>query len=112
MERREGGLHSPALLRLVAQPGLPLLDAVHAGQHLLLQVVDLTLEQVFEAVRLHRVVTSAELLSWDGEMEKGVKVHVENEHRLNFLCYVLSCAHKCNYLNTIILLSENQQRRL
>jgi len=63
VERREGGLHSAALLRLVAGSGLPLLHAVHSGQHLLLQVVDFALEQVFEAVRLHRVVTSAELLS-------------------------------------------------
>lgn len=53
VERGEGGLHSAALLRLVAESGLPLLDAVHPGQHLLLQVVDFTLEQVFEAVRLH-----------------------------------------------------------
>lgn len=62
VERREGGLHSPTLLRLIAQSGLPLFYAVHPGQHLLLQVVDFTLEQVFEAVRLHRVVASAELL--------------------------------------------------
>lgn len=53
MERGEGGLDSAALLRLVAESGLPLLNAVHPGQHLLLQVVDFTLEQVFEAVRLH-----------------------------------------------------------
>lgn len=59
----EGGLHSAALLRLVAQAQLPLLDAVHPGQHLLLQVVDPALEQVLQAVRLRGLVTSADLLS-------------------------------------------------
>lgn len=59
----EGGLHSAALLRLVAQPQLPLLNAVHPGQHLLLQVVDPALEQVLQAVRLRGLVTSADLLS-------------------------------------------------
>lgn len=63
MQRGEGGLHSAALLRLVAHPQLPLLDAVYPGQHLLLQVVDPALEQVFQAVRLRRLVTSADLLS-------------------------------------------------
>lgn len=69
VEGSERGLHSAALLRLVAQPWLPLLDAVDAGQHLLLQVVDLTLEEVFETVRLHGVVAPAELLS--GRRGKG-----------------------------------------
>lgn len=62
VQRCEGGLDSPTLLRLVAQSGLPLLDAIHSGQHLLLQVIDFTLEQVFEAVGLHGVVTATELL--------------------------------------------------
>lgn len=63
VERGERGLHSSALLRLVAQPASPILDAVHSGQHLLLQVIDFTLEQVFEAVRLHRAITATILLS-------------------------------------------------
>lgn len=62
MDGCERGLHSAPLLSLVPESGLPLLDAVHSGQDLLLQVVDFTLEQIFEAARLHRVVTSAELL--------------------------------------------------
>lgn len=49
----ESRLHSPTLLGLIPEPGLPLLYAVHSGQHLLLQVVDFTLEQVFQAVCLH-----------------------------------------------------------
>lgn len=63
MQGGEGGLHSAALLRLVAQPQLSLLDAVHPGQHLLLQVVDPALEQVLQAVRLRGLVTPADLLS-------------------------------------------------
>lgn len=63
MQRGEGGLHSAALLRLVAHPQFTLLDAVYPGQHLLLQVVDPALEQIFQAVCLRRLVTSADLLS-------------------------------------------------
>lgn len=63
MQRSEGGLDARALLRVVAQPRLgALLQAVDAGQDLLLQVVDLTLEQLLQAVRLHRAVVATELL--------------------------------------------------
>lgn len=71
VQRGEGGLHSAALLRLVAHPQLPLLDAVYPGQHLLLQVVDPALEQIFQAVCLRRLVTSADLLSGEAFWVNG-----------------------------------------
>lgn len=62
MQWGESGLHAPALLALVAQPGLPFLQTVHTGQDLLLQVVDFVLKKILQAVRLDGVVIPAELL--------------------------------------------------
>lgn len=90
MQGGEGGLHFAALLRLVAQPQLPLLDAVHPGQHLLLQIVDPALEQVLQAVRLRRLVTSADLLSGEAFLVSGwflFSFYIIIDYYLsNFLC--------------------------
>lgn len=62
VQRGERGLHFVPLLAVVAGAAAGLLERVDAGQNLLLHVVDLVLQQVFEAVGLHRVVASAVLL--------------------------------------------------
>lgn len=59
MQRRERGLHAVALIRVVPRAPFALLQSVDPGQHLLLHVVDLVLQQVFEAVRLRRAAVPA-----------------------------------------------------
>lgn len=62
VQRGERGLHFVALLAVVPGGAFGLLQRVDAGQHLLLHVVYLVLQQVFEAVGLHRAVASTVLL--------------------------------------------------
>lgn len=62
MQRGERGLHSVPLLGLVPSGWFGLLQRVDPGQHLLLHVVYLVLQQIFQAVRLRGAVAPTVLL--------------------------------------------------
>lgn len=89
VQRGERGLHFVPLLAVVPGGAFGLLQRVDAGQNLLLHVIYLVLQQVFEAIGLRRVVASTVLLRETEDrrtLSLRINFSVSNVRRCSDVC--------------------------